>query len=158
MKKAWDKIHGKVVRSSWEKIGLLLPFFPSTSRETTRGPRRKKFRCPRDVPLHADAGAEEGAPAARAADFLEVWDINDDDDTGWSWRATTTPLLKKWEGVWDWKPEMGLTRRLARGADGTPVVDLTYSVVAAYRYEIVWVCSLYPVALVTPGWVKCCGP
>ena len=25
VKKAWDKIDGKVVRSSWEKVGLILP-------------------------------------------------------------------------------------------------------------------------------------
>ena len=76
VKKAWDKIDGKVVCSSWEKAGLLLPLDGSGDEAWAR---KELNSDAQGKPLDADAGEEGGGPEE---DLLEVFDISDDDDTG----------------------------------------------------------------------------
>ena len=76
VKKACDKIDGKVVRSSWEKAGLILPLDGSGNEAWAR---KELNSDAQGKPLHADYGEEKDGPEA---EFVEVVDISDDVNTG----------------------------------------------------------------------------
>ena len=119
VKKAWDKIDGKVVRSSREKAGLLLPLDGSGDEAWAR---KELISDAHGKPLGTDSGEEEDGPED---DFQVIGISDDDDDTGAFGQATTTPMLK--EMGWGVEPGAvnGSNEEAGGGAGEPPAVDLT---------------------------------
>ena len=69
-----DKIDGKVVRSSWEKAGLLLPL--NGSGDDARAGKALNSDA-QGKPMDADSCEEDGIED----DFPQTYDIGDNDDT-----------------------------------------------------------------------------